>query len=174
MIARPDVSRRHRERREQSRRRILDSARALLEAAPLSDVSIQDVAQRAELTRTAFYRHFGDITALLLALLDEMGDDFGAVADVWVEGSGDDPRADLRAALRALVAAFERHGRVLRAVADAATSHAEVATAYAELSDRLGASSARRIADDVARGASRVEHPEEVAAALVWMNERTC
>jgi TetR/AcrR family transcriptional regulator, ethionamide resistance regulator len=172
VTARPDVSRRHRERREQTRQRILAAARELLEQAPLSELSIEAVATRAELTRTAFYRHFDDLTALLLALLAELAVDLDEVADVWERGETDDPVTELRSALVALVGAFVRHGRLLRAIADASAFHPPVATAYDAMGAAFSASAAARIEADVVSGRSDVADPEQVAAALVWMNER--
>jgi AcrR family transcriptional regulator len=171
VTARPDVSRRHAERREQSRRRILDAARELLEDRPWSQVGIEDVTQRAELTRTAFYRHFDDRQTLLLALLDDVGVGLDLIADPWERGEGE-PRAALRAALLELVAVHHRHGRLLRAIADAATQDPDVAAMYAQLGARLSASASERIAVEVAEGRSHVADPHEVGSALVWMNER--
>ena len=171
MTARPDVKERHRERRELSRRRILDAARELLEDRPWSQVGIEDVTQRAQLTRTAFYRHFDDRQTLLLALLDDVGVSLDQIADPWERGDGD-PREDLRRALRELVDVFHRHGRLLRAIADAATQDPEVAQLYADLGSRFSASAAARIEVEVAAGRSEVTDPSEVGSALVWMNER--
>lgn len=171
MTARPDVSRRHAERREQSRRRILDAARKLLEDRPWSQVGIEDVTHRAELTRTAFYRHFDDRQTLLLALLDDVGVGLDLIADPWERGEGE-PRATLRSALLELVAVFHEHGRLLRAIADAATQDPDVAAMYAQLGARLSASASERIAIEVTEGRSQVADPHEVGSALVWMNER--
>jgi TetR/AcrR family transcriptional regulator, ethionamide resistance regulator len=171
VTARPDVSRRHAERREQSRRRILDAARELLEDRPWSQVGIEDVTQRAELTRTAFYRHFDDRQTLLLALVDDVGVGLDLIADPWERGEGE-PIPALRAALRELVRVFHEHGRLLRAISDAATQDPDVAAMYADLGARLSASAAERIATEVAEGRSRVADPQEVGSALVWMNER--
>lgn len=171
MTARPDVSRRHAERREQSRRRILDAARDLLEDRPWSQVGIEDVTQRAELTRTAFYRHFDDRQALLLAVLDDVGVGLDRIADPWEQGEGA-PEETLRDALDELVRVYHEHGRLLRAIADASTQDPEVAALYADIGARLSASAAERIATEVAEGRSRVADPQEVGSALVWMNER--
>lgn len=171
VTTRPDVRRRHRERRLQTRQRILDVTRELLEDRPWSDVSIDEITRRAELTRTAFYRHFPNRRALLLALLDELGVRLDLVADPWERGEGDRTE-QLQRALHELVDLFHRHGRLLRAIADVAANDGEVATTYADLGARLSASAAARIALDVAEGRSAVADPAEVAAALVWMNER--
>jgi hypothetical protein len=60
----------------------------------------------------------------------------------------------------------------LRALADASTQDPAVAAVYAELGARLSASAAAAIEREVERGRSHVRDPREVAAALVWMNER--
>lgn len=173
MTTRPDVRKRHAEQREATRRRILDVARGLVEDRPWSEVSIDDVTKGAELTRTAFYRHFADQQALLLALLEDVGLQLGAVADPWESHAGEEPVEAARGALRDLTRIFHEHGRLLRAIADESTRNRDVEALYhGQLGDQLIAASAKRIAAEVAAGRSTVQDPEEVAAALIWMNER--
>jgi AcrR family transcriptional regulator len=50
----------------QTRRRILDAARALLEARPGADIAMGEVADRAGVSRQALYLHFADRTDLFL------------------------------------------------------------------------------------------------------------
>lgn len=172
MTQRPDVRRRHHDRREATRRRILDVARQSLEERPFRDLTIEEVARGADLTRTAFYRHFADLEELLLALLDELGAELDLAADPWEAAGGQDTAAQLRSALESLTRLFVVHGRLLRAVVDAAAQHDEVARRYAALGAAFSSSAATRIARDVDAGLSRVADPDEVATALVWMNER--
>lgn len=49
-----------------TRRRILDAARELLEAKPGASISMRQVAERAGLSRQALYLHFEDRTSLFL------------------------------------------------------------------------------------------------------------
>lgn len=167
----PNLRRRHRERRERTRARILEAATELLEDRPWAEISLEDVMRRAELTRTAFYRYFPDQQMLLLALLEDLGLRLDLAADAWERGEGD-PLELVEQGLRELTAVFERHGRLLRALADASTHDSAVAAVYAELGARLSASAAARIEADVRQGRSHVRDPQEVAAALIWMNER--
>lgn len=169
---RPDVRRRHQDRSEASRRRILEVARQLLEERSFHELSTEDVARGAELTRTAFYRHFADLEQLLLALLDELGADLDLVADPWETGADGDPTEQLRRALESLTQLFVTHGRLLRALVDAASQYDEVARRHAALAAGFSGSAAARITLDIAAGRSQVTAPEDVAAALVWMNER--
>ncbi|HWT92473.1 MAG TPA: TetR/AcrR family transcriptional regulator [Solirubrobacteraceae bacterium] len=171
MTTRPDVRKRHAEQREQTRRRILDVARGLLEDRPWSEVSIDEVTKGADLTRTAFYRHFPDQRALLMALVEDVGLQLDVIADPWVLTDGD-PAEQVHAALADLAAVYQQHGRLLRAIADAATQDREVAQMYTALGARLSKAAADRIRHEVEHGRSKVADPDEVAAALVWMNER--
>ena len=169
---RPDVRARHAREREARHRGLLDATRALLEELPWSRVTIELIAERAGVTRTAFYKHFIDRRALLLELLDEIAAQLEAIPAPW-EGTPDgDPETLLRRAVAVLVDTFRVHGRLLRALADEATHDDEVERRYAELGRRLSAGVAERILRDVAAGNSTLTDPEEVATALVWMNER--
>jgi len=49
-----------------TRRRILEAARALLEAAPGAQPSMGEVARRADVSRQALYLHFADRASLIL------------------------------------------------------------------------------------------------------------
>ncbi len=59
------------ERKERTRRAILDAALALSEDSSLGALSLRQVAKEVGIVPTAFYRHFDSIEALGLALVDE-------------------------------------------------------------------------------------------------------
>lgn len=171
MTTSPRFQAQQRRRRQDTRQKIIDAAHELLEDQPWSEISLEQIMQRAKLTRTAFYRHFEDRQLLLLALIDDVGLALDTVADPWEQGDGDPP-GELGPSLRRLTDLYFNHGRLLRAIADAATQDPDLASFYTDLGRRLSESAARRIAADVEAGRSQVKDPEEVAAALVWMNER--
>ena len=56
------------------RRQILDVTRALVAESGFHGVSIESVAQRAGISRPVVYEHFGDLSGLLEALIDEVGE----------------------------------------------------------------------------------------------------
>jgi AcrR family transcriptional regulator len=172
VTSRPDVRERHLRQRQATHRRLLDAARALLEEQPWSQISIEQIADRAGVTRTAFYKHFSDQQALLLELLDELAEQLEEIPSGWQSSDDEDPDVLLRQAVAALVDTFYKHGRFLQALADEATRDQNVAARYLELGARLSSGVADRIARDVAAGRSTLEDPEEVATALIWMNER--
>lgn len=172
MAKRPDLARRHRERSDLTRRHLLDAAREVLEKRPFHSLTISELTDRAGLSRTAFYRHFTDLAALLSALLAELGGGLDQVADLWEDAPGDDPAAELRPALERLVQSFADHGRLLHAIVDASPMHPEIAEQYSALGEQFARTAAERIRRDVAAGRSQVRDPEEIALALVWLNER--
>lgn len=59
------------ERKERTRRAILDAALELCETQPLAALSLRQVAKQVGVVPTAFYRHFESIDELGLALVDE-------------------------------------------------------------------------------------------------------
>ncbi len=67
------------ERKERTRRAILDAALQLLEETSLVALSLRQVAKEVGVVPTAFYRHFESIDELGLALVDES---FAALRDL--------------------------------------------------------------------------------------------
>ena len=59
------------ERKERTRRAILDAALELSDETTLAAISLRQVAKQVGIVPTAFYRHFDSIEALGLALVDE-------------------------------------------------------------------------------------------------------
>ncbi|MCB0894163.1 MAG: TetR family transcriptional regulator [Nocardioides sp.] len=59
------------ERKERTRRAILDAALDLSDESTLAAISLRQVAKQVGIVPTAFYRHFDSIDALGLALVDE-------------------------------------------------------------------------------------------------------
>jgi AcrR family transcriptional regulator len=59
------------ERKERTRRTILDAALALSEDSSLGALSLRQVAKEVGIVPTGFYRHFDSIEALGLTLVDE-------------------------------------------------------------------------------------------------------
>jgi AcrR family transcriptional regulator len=59
------------ERKERTRRAILDAALELCEVQPLAALSLRQVAKQVGVVPTAFYRHFDSIDQLGLELVDE-------------------------------------------------------------------------------------------------------
>lgn len=116
--------------REEARQQIRDAAEAFLRSQPFRELSVDAVMAETQLARTAFYRHFDDVTELVLQLLGDVGGELYAIVKRWAT----DARADFPAAthqgLTDIVAFFEQHGPLVRAVSDAASTDEQIELAY--------------------------------------------
>ncbi|HET7722130.1 MAG TPA: TetR family transcriptional regulator [Acidimicrobiales bacterium] len=81
------------ERKERTRRRLLDGALALVAERGFAAVGLRELAREAGITPAAFYRHFANLDELGLVLVDES---FGALGDMLREVRANrTPPADL-------------------------------------------------------------------------------
>jgi len=163
------VRRRSHERRAATERSILDAVESLLADRSFRDVAVEDVMTVAGLGRTAFYRYFPDLEAVLLRLMSEVAGEIAAAARIWLRG--EDPKA-MGAAGVALASVYERRGRLLLAFADAAAAGPELEGVWGEAVGGFVAMTARRIQELGEAGIADVDDAFETARALVWMTER--
>ena len=82
------------------------------------------VMAEAGLARTVFYRHFEDLPSLAPELLPDAGD---PLADRIVRHAHDRPQDVVAEIVDGLVTVFSKHGRLLRAIDDAARHDPAVA-----------------------------------------------
>jgi AcrR family transcriptional regulator len=162
---------RRREQREHTRREILAATDRFLRERPYRELSVDIVMADTRLTRTAFYRHFDDLTALVLQLLQEVGRELFAVAERWRDTSGRNYPEPARAALRGIVQFYVDHGPLVRAFADAAATDEQIERAYRGAIEAFIAVVAAGLDELVARGQLEPFDTRAVSRALNLMNE---
>lgn len=161
-----------RQNREQSRERIVAAATELVRERSYAELSVGEVMERAGFERTLFYRHFDDLGDLLLRAGSEAIEgllgvqvDLGSTRD----GSGTRPEA-VQAAIEPCVAFYERHGPLLRALAEAAATDERIAAGQEAMRSRFD----RLVAESLAElpQLAAVPRPEldEIAHALNLLN----
>jgi AcrR family transcriptional regulator len=158
-------------RREANRQSILDALEELLVDRTYGAVTIEDVMQVTGMTRTAFYRYFPDLEAVLLAWLVELRADFLDAANLWLLAESD-PEGTVLAATTGLAKVWSRHSRLLTAVADASTTGSRIQAAWHEVVDSFVGPVQARLELLASEGVTSLDYPGETARALVWMNER--
>jgi TetR/AcrR family transcriptional regulator, ethionamide resistance regulator len=121
---------RHREQRESTRREILAAADRFLRERPYRELSVEVVMSETGLTRTAFYRHFDDVTDLVLRLLTDLGSELYAIAERWSAVAGSNYPSPAHAGLAGIVDFFARNGPLVRAIREAATTDEQIERAY--------------------------------------------
>ena len=109
---------------EAARTRILAAARTLLTERPFSALTVGALMAEAGLARTVFYRHFDDLAGLAPELLPDADD---PLADRLQRSGAARPRELVCEMVDGLVDLFSCHGRLLRAIDDAARQDPAVA-----------------------------------------------
>jgi AcrR family transcriptional regulator len=159
-------TRRRRRSPAEAEREILESAERFLRVRPLRELTIDEVMGGTGLSRPAFYVYFRDRHDLVLRLIQEIGAELFEMADRWLKGG------DLRAGIEGVVSVYAEHGRVLRAISDAAVDDPDVEAAYHALVHRFISTTADHIRAEQKDGRAKGMTPRRTASALVWMNER--
>jgi AcrR family transcriptional regulator len=155
----------HRLQRGETRARIVAAAEEELRSRPLRDVSVEEVMERAQLTRTLFYRHFDDLFDLVVSVARPAFDELFATDQQILGADPSDPDR-LRQALAPAVALFAQHGPLIRAVAEASVFDAGVEAIYRGALERFGALT-ERFLEQV--GAPVADHAQ-TARALTFLN----
>jgi AcrR family transcriptional regulator len=166
------ASTRLRRRPEDAEREILDAAEALLRESGYAALSPAAVMARTGLSRSSFYVYFRDLPTLLARLSERIEGELFAVTQAWFAGDGN-PEDDVRRSCEGLVAVYQRHGPLLRALSDAAASDplVEQNFRYGTIQHFIVAVD-ERITVELARGRISEPVPSDVSRALVLMTER--
>lgn len=162
---------RRRQAREETRRQIIDAAVKLLRERPFRDISVDALMAETGHSRTVFYRHFDDIPDLIVAVLQEIGNELYEVSRHWasaVEGG----QLEVRENLARIVDFFARQGRLLRAVSEASHQDEEIERLYRGFLQMFDELTERAIARAIEAGAIEGLDPHETARALNCLNER--
>lgn len=137
---------------EQRRNDIVEAARQLYEERGLSRTSVKDIAERAGITRSLFYRYFPDKQAVTSAVLDDFVEDYIEALSIWNNErmTGEIEQA-LDGVVRVLrVSVFE--GSSFRRALDTR----ENAALYIEFINRVADRTARYIVDTTVRDYSEL------------------
>jgi TetR/AcrR family transcriptional regulator, ethionamide resistance regulator len=162
---------RHREQRESTRLRILAAAERFLRERPYRELSVDVVMAETGLTRTAFYRHFDDVTELVLRLFADVNEELYAVGETWARSAGVGYPAPGRAGLAGTVGVYVRHGPLLRAVAEAAAADERIEEAYRSSTEGFIELTARAMERMVQAGLLDVPDAHALARAMTLMNQ---
>ena len=152
---------------------ILATAERLLEARPLSAVSVDDLARGAGISRPTFYFYFASKDAVLLTLLDRVVAEADAATRRAFGRPAAGPREAWQRAITAYYETFRAHRGLTLAWAEARSTNAEVRELWARVFDGWVEQCAAAIEAERTRGAARPGTPaRDLALALTSMNER--
>jgi TetR/AcrR family transcriptional regulator, ethionamide resistance regulator len=151
---------------------ILTTAERLLQQRPLADISVDDLAKGAGLSRPTFYFYFASKDAVLLTLFERVI----VEADSALEGMVANPPADLKALWRNGINLFvETFGsnRTVSLAADAARTNKDLRELWSRFMQKWVGHIATVIEAERARGGAPVTLPaHELSTALNLLNEK--
>jgi TetR/AcrR family transcriptional regulator, ethionamide resistance regulator len=155
-------------------RAILETAERLLEERPLSEISVDDLAKGAGISRPTFYFYFPSKDAVVLTIIDRLvAAAAGSREQALATLAQGDPRTGLRQGLEDLYAAFRSRRAVVLAAAELRTTNEEARKLWSEVMEAWVADVTAVIEAERARGAAPPGQPaRDLAIALVQMNER--
>jgi AcrR family transcriptional regulator len=155
-------------------RAILETAERLLEDRPLSEISVDDLAKGAGISRPTFYFYFPSKDAVVLTIVDRLvADAAESREEALATLSQGDPRAGLRKALEDLYGAFRSRRAVALAAAELRPTNSEARDLWSQVMEGWVTDATAVIEAERARGAAPPGQPaRDLAIALVQMNER--
>ena len=153
---------------------ILATAERLLSERPLGEISVDDLAKGAGISRPTFYFYFPSKDAVLLTLLERVTVEADSAVEGLAEKLPDDPVGVVRAVISAFFEVFGSHRAVTLAGAAAGATNAEMRELWSASMQKWIANMAALITAERDRGAAPDTIPaEDLAISLNLMNERT-
>jgi AcrR family transcriptional regulator len=150
---------------------ILAAARVALLEEPYERLTIDAIAKRAFVSRTAVYFYFPNKRAVIDRLIQLAFSEVYAAASPYLEGDGD-PRRDIHRALAQAVATIRQHSAVLLLAARLSGRTDRLPPEWEPYIVRLRNAAARRIRADQQRGIAPSDIPAGTSSrALLTMVE---
>ncbi|GKU33543.1 TetR/AcrR family transcriptional regulator [Mycobacterium montefiorense] len=153
---------------------ILATAERLLEDRSLADISVDDLAKGAGISRPTFYFYFKSKEAVLLSLLEPVIARADSEFDGAVQRLPADPRRVWRNGIKAFFTAFSTQRAVARTATEALATSSELRTVWSGFMQKWIDQTTAMIAAERERGAAPDTIPAaDLATSLNQMNERT-
>jgi AcrR family transcriptional regulator len=153
---------------------ILATAERLLADKKFADISVDDLAKGAGLSRPTFYFYFTSKDAVLLALIDPLIQQADTGFDGAMMALPADPRRAFREGISTFFTAFGSHSVVARAGTEALATSPDFRAVWSAFMQKWIDQTAALIDAERARGAAPVTLPaRDLATSLNLMNERT-
>jgi TetR/AcrR family transcriptional regulator, ethionamide resistance regulator len=152
---------------------ILETATRLLDTRPLREISVDDLAKGAGISRPTFYFYFPSKDAVLMTLIERVITEADSALESVSDQTPTDRDAFWRTGINFFFAGFGAHKGVSRAGYEARATIPEAGELWSRFMQKWIDNTARIIEDERARGEAPVTLPAlDLATALNLMNER--
>jgi TetR/AcrR family transcriptional regulator, ethionamide resistance regulator len=151
---------------------ILSTAERLLRDRPLADISVDDLAKGAGLSRPTFYFYFPSKDAVLFTLFERVIIEADSALETMIANPPADLKALWRIGINVFVETFGAH-RAVSLAADAARTNKDVDELWSRFMQKWVDHTTTVIEAERARGAAPVTLPAyNLSAALNLLNEK--
>jgi AcrR family transcriptional regulator len=151
---------------------ILTTAEQLLEHRPLADISVDDLAKGAGISRPTFYFYYPSKDAVLLTLFERVIVEADSALETMVANPPADLKALWRIGINVFVETFGSH-RSVSLAADSARTNVDIRKLWSRFMEKWVGHIAMVIETERSRGAAPVTLPaDELSAALNLLNEK--
>jgi AcrR family transcriptional regulator len=152
---------------------ILETATRLLDERPLHDISVDDLAKGAGISRPTFYFYFPSKDAVLMTLIERVINEADSALDAVSDQTPTDRYAFWRTGINFFFEGFGAHKGVSRAGYEARATISEAGDLWSRFMQKWIDNTARIIEAERARGEAPETLPaQDLASALNLMNER--
>jgi AcrR family transcriptional regulator len=152
---------------------ILETATRLLDERPLHEISVDDLAKGAGISRPTFYFYFPSKDAVLMTLIERVIVEADSALESVSDQTPTDRQAFWRTGINFFFAGFGAHKGVSRAGYAARATIPEAGELWSRFMQKWIDNTARIIESERARGEAPVTLPaHDLATALNLMNER--
>jgi AcrR family transcriptional regulator len=152
---------------------ILETAARLLDERPLHEISVDDLAKGAGISRPTFYFYFPSKDAVLMTLIERVINEADSALEAVSDQTPTDRCAFWRTGINFFFEGFGAHKGVSRAGYEARATISEAGELWSRFMQKWIDNTARIIEAERARGEAPETLPaQDLASALNLMNER--
>jgi AcrR family transcriptional regulator len=152
---------------EEAEREILDAGERLLRRCSLHELTVRAVMDETTLSRNSFYVYFSDRYDLVGRLVGRLRANVNQTMGEFL--SAEEPALAGRQALYAAAQMYMEHGRMLRALQEAAKSDAGAARAWEEFTRPAYEGVVARVREEIEKGRAGDTDPEQLVRTLFTM-----
>lgn len=154
-------------------RAIMRTAERLLQERPIGEISVDELARGAGISRPAFYFYFPSKDAVVLTLVDRLVEEAELSKDEVVAQLVLDPVAGWRGSIELFYAIFGSHRALIRAAADLSAVNEDARALWSSIMDGWVSDVTEMIEAERERSVAPAGPPaRDLATALVQLNER--
>lgn len=165
--AQRDAKPRQGDRRE---RAILEATRELLATTPFAELTIEQIAGAAGVSRSSVYFYFSDKVQILVLLYSEVFEEMSAELEVWFGDPEKHSEPWSRASIAAAVTIARRNSGVVRSALDNRWTNAEIEAVWTSYFDRVVDRTMSLIEREREAGLAAADGPPVAAMARALMH----